>query len=195
MESVALPCASFHHGYDISENALKLDIAWICSSAGPAKIILKKGLDDSYRLRYFDDSYRQPMKATAKSQPNIGRAEMEILRYITDHHPVSVREVADRVCAAKGHVRTTALNVMERLREKGYLKRRKMDGIYQYAPSVPRAELLRTLVREFVNRTLGGSLSPFVAYLIQEGKLSAEELAELRNMVQEMDAEKPKEQP
>jgi predicted transcriptional regulator len=135
------------------------------------------------------------MKATAKSQPNIGRAEMEILRYITDHHPVSVREVADGVCAAKGHVRTTALNVMERLREKGYLKRRKAGGIYQYSPSVPRAELLRSLVREFVTRSLGGSLSPFVAYLTEEGKLSAEELDELRNLVREMDAEKTKEQP
>ena len=131
------------------------------------------------------------MRTTARSQPNIGRAEMEILRYISDHHPVSVREVADYVSATKGQVRTTALNVMERLRKKGCLKRRKVSGIFQYSPSVPRAELLRSLVREFVNRTLGGSLSPFVAYLTQEGKLSAGELAELRTLVQEMDREKP----
>jgi predicted transcriptional regulator len=154
---------------------------------------LKKGLDDIYRLGYLDDSYRQSMRTTADSQPNIGRAEMEILRYISDHHPVSVREVADRVCAGKGQVRTTALNVMERLREKGYLKRRKANGIFQYSPSVPRAELLHSLVREFVNRTLGGSLSPFVAYLTQEGKLSAGELAELRALVKELDREKPRE--
>jgi predicted transcriptional regulator len=133
------------------------------------------------------------MRTNARSQPNIGRAEMEILRYISDHHPVSVREVADHVSAAKGQVRTTALNVMERLREKGYLKRRKTNGIFQYFPSVPRAELLRSLVREFVNRTLGGSLSPFVAYLTEEGKLSAGELAELRTLVRELDREKPKE--
>jgi len=162
-------------------------------SFSPPKKNLQKGLDDIYRLRYLDDSYRQAMRTTAKSQPNIGRAEMEILRYISDHHPVSVREVADHVCASKGQVRTTALNVMERLREKGYLKRRKANGIFQYSPSVPRAELLRSLVREFVNRTLGGSLSPFVAYLTQEGKLSAGELAELRAMVKELDREKPKE--
>ena len=77
------------------------------------------------------------MRSTADSQPNIGRAEMEILRYISDHHPVSVREVADHVCASKGQVRTTALNVMERLREKGYLKRRKANGIFQYSPACP----------------------------------------------------------
>jgi predicted transcriptional regulator len=134
------------------------------------------------------------MRASTDSPPNIGRAEMEILRYIADHHPVSVREVAEHVLAAKGQVRTTALNVMERLRDKGYLKRRKTNGIFHYSPSAPRAELLRSLVRDFVNRTLGGSLSPFVAYLTQEGKLSAGELAELRALVKELDRDKPKEQ-
>jgi len=127
--------------------------------------------------------------------PGIGRAEMEILRYVADHHPVTVRDVADHVSATKGHVRTTVLNVMERLRKKGYLVRRKADGVFQYSPSVPRAELLRSLVREFVNRTLGGSLSPFVAYLTHEydGKLTAGEVAELRALVAEMDREKPEE--
>ena len=76
---------------------------------------------------------------------------------------------------------------MERLRIKGYLRRKKTQGIFQYSPSVPKADLLRSLVRDFVARALGGSLSPFVAHLIHEGKLSAAELAELRRLVQEFD--------
>ncbi len=124
--------------------------------------------------------------------PHIGRAEMDILRYITDHHPVTVREVANHVSATKGHVRTTVLNVMERLRKKGYLKRRKADGVFQYSPRVAKSELLQSLVRDFVTRTLGGSLSPFVAYLTQEGQLNDEELEELRCLVQELDGQKQK---
>jgi predicted transcriptional regulator len=133
------------------------------------------------------------MKTSSVHQPNIGRAEMDILRYIADHHPATVRDVAEHVSATKGHVRTTVLNVMERLRKKGYLKRHKIDGIFHYSPSVPTADLLRSLVREFVQRTLGGSLSPFVAYLTQEGKLTPDELAELRALVKGMDREKPSE--
>ena len=132
------------------------------------------------------------MKSNAENPPNIGRAEMDILRYIADHHPASVRDVAEHLSATKGQVRTTALNVMERLRQKGYLKRRKINGIFQYSPSLPTAELLRSLVREFVHRTLGGSLSPFVAYLTHEGKLNEKELTELRALVKEMDREKTK---
>ena len=127
-------------------------------------------------------------------QPNVVRAEMEILRYVADHHPVSVRNVADHVAETKGHVRTTVLNIMERLRKKGFLRRKKEDGVFQYSPTVPRTELLRSLVRDFVEKTLGGSLSPFVAFLAEEGKLNEGELAELKRIVRELESEQ-KERP
>jgi predicted transcriptional regulator len=130
------------------------------------------------------------MKGKADNIPTIGRAEMDILRFIADHHPATVRDVAEHVSATKGQVRTTALNVMERLRKKGYLKRSKSGGIYHYSPSLPTAELFRSLVRQFVQHTLGGSLSPFVAYLTHEGKLNPDELAEFRALVKELDREK-----
>jgi predicted transcriptional regulator len=128
-----------------------------------------------------------------REHPNIGRAEMEILRYITNHQPVTVRQVADYVSQTKGHVRTTVLNVMERLRQKGYLARKKADGVFQYSPRLPKEELLRSLVSDFVVRALGGSLSPFVAYLSHEAKLNEVELAELRTLVQTLDAQDKKE--
>ncbi len=125
--------------------------------------------------------------------PNIGRAEMDVLRYVTDHHPVTVRQVADHVSETKGHVRTTVLNVMERLRHKGYLVRRKNRGVFHYSPRLPREELLRSMVRDFVARALGGSLSPFVAYLAHEAKLSPEEVCELRILVQNLEAQSEEE--
>ena len=58
----------------------------------------------------------------------IGQAELEILRYIQERHPVTVRQVADHVSETKGHVRTTVLNVMTRLVRKRYLVRRKQGA-------------------------------------------------------------------
>ena len=128
------------------------------------------------------------MKPQIVQQPNIGRAEMDILRYIQDHHPLSVREVAAHISATKGHVRTTVLNVMERLRKKGFLKRKKVEGVFLYSPSVPQADLMRRLVRDFVANTLGGSVSPFVAYLCDEGALEDHEVEELQRLVRELRA-------
>ena len=117
----------------------------------------------------------------------IGRAELEILNYIHDHHPVPVRQVADHVSSTKGHTRTTVLNVMARLCSKGYLSRKQVAGVYQYSPRVPKADLLRRLVGDFVDKALGGSLSPFVAYLSRDAKLSDEDLRQLKKLVGELD--------
>lgn len=146
-----------------------------------------KLFDDTCRLGYPDDSYRQN---TMNHPPQIGRAELDILRYIGDHHPISVREVAEHVAATKGHVRTTVLNVMERLRVKGYLTRKRIDGVFQYSPRIPKSELLQNLVREFVERALAGSVSPFVAYLTSEAKVTEPELKKLKVLVRELESQR-----
>jgi predicted transcriptional regulator len=123
----------------------------------------------------------------------IGQAELEVLRHIHDHHPVTVRQVAEHVAATKGHTRTTVLNVMTRLVAKGYLTRRKAGGVYTYSPRVPKSDLLRSLVGDFVSRALGGSLSPFVAYLAEEARLSDQDLAELREAVRKLESRQEQE--
>lgn len=123
--------------------------------------------------------------------PNIAPAELEILRYILDHHPITVRQVADHVAQAKGHTRTTVLNVMERLRRKGYLTRVQAGGLYQYSPSAPKLQMQQALVRNFVTQALGGSLEPFMAYLTQEADVSDAELADLKQFVDGLDRVRP----
>lgn len=78
---------------------------------------------------------------------------------------------------------------MERLRKKGYLTRKRIDGVYRYSPRVPKANLLQKLVRDFVETALGGSLAPFVSYLVEEAKVSEEELKELKKVVRELEAQ------
>ena len=120
--------------------------------------------------------------------PTLGDQELELLRYVTDHAPITVRDVAARFGEPRGLARTTVLTVMERLREKGYLMRARHEGLYQYTPAVNKAELMRRLVQDFVERTLGGSLSPFACYLADARGISDEELAELKRAVEALEA-------
>jgi predicted transcriptional regulator len=123
-----------------------------------------------------------------RSQPYFSPAEWEVLQYVTQHHPVSAREVADEFARTHGWARTTVLTLMARLRDKGYLTRERCGGMHRYSPSAPRHELLLRLVREFVQKALGGSASPFVTYLTREATLTAEEQEELKRLVQSLDA-------
>lgn len=118
---------------------------------------------------------------------NLGQAEWEILRYVSEHHPVTVREVADHAAETRGQARTTILTVMERLRKKRYLTRRKIDGVYQYSPKLPASDILQSFVKQFVETTLQGAMSPFFAYLSKTADVSDKELDELKRLVNELE--------
>lgn len=114
--------------------------------------------------------------------------ELDILRYVSAHAPISAREVAEQFGEPNGLARTTVATLMERLRKKGYLSRRRKEAVYQYSPRVPQAEVLDDLVRRFCERTLGGSVSPVIAYLTRTSDLSDEEADQLERWVEEVRA-------
>lgn len=116
-------------------------------------------------------------------QIGLGEQELHVLRYVTDHAPVTVREVAEMFGEERGLARTTILTMMERLRKKGHLVRRKMPSAYEYLPAVSKDDLLQNLVRDFVQKSLGGSITPFVAYLTDTKSLSERELNDLKTLV------------
>lgn len=117
----------------------------------------------------------------------LGPAQFEVLKYIQEHHPISVREAADYFADRKGYARTTVLTMMERLREKRYLTRRKVGGLYRYSPRVTRMEMLNALVRDFIGRALEQSVDPLTAYFTNP-KITQQELDELRRLVRELEA-------
>lgn len=118
----------------------------------------------------------------------LGRLELEVLQHIAEHHPVTVREVAAHFAATTGQARTTVLTVMERLREKGYLKRRKSTGVHRYIPTISKTDLLHRLVSGFVDEVLGGEVSPFVAYLTRSSLLNEDEVRKLKELLQRLES-------
>src|SRR5579872_5088554 len=100
-----------------------------------------------------------------KKAPTIGRSEGDVLRFIAEQGDATVTEVGDYLASTKGQTRNTALNMMERLRTKGFVTRKKVEGVYRYSPAQEKNTLLQQFVEDFVEGVLGGSTSPLVAYL------------------------------
>jgi predicted transcriptional regulator len=129
-----------------------------------------------------------------KRQP-LGEQESALLRFIADHGAISVGEAAEEYGGQHGLARTTILTVMERLRKKCYLTRQKDGGIYRYTSCVSKAEMLSYLVGDFAERMLEGSLQPFVAYLVENKDITAEEMAQLRALVEKYDDKRKEVEP
>lgn len=125
-----------------------------------------------------------------KSIPNLGEQELEVLNYIGDHAEVSVREVAQHFEKEKGLARTTILTVMERLRKKGFLTRKQVEGVFQYSVKFEKDQILNQKVSDFVQKTLGGSVSPLFNYFFESKNLTTQEIAQLKALVEKMDGGK-----
>jgi predicted transcriptional regulator len=125
-----------------------------------------------------------------KALPSLGEQEIEILRHISKQGEVSVRDVAEYFEKQKGLARTTILTVMERLRKKGYLTRKKVDGIFKYLEKIETETVMKGQVSEFIERTLGGSVGPLLNHFAGSKGLSDQEVDQLRAIVADYDKRK-----
>lgn len=113
---------------------------------------------------------------------------MALLRWVADRGGATVGEAAEGFGAERDLARSTVLTMMERLRRKGHLERRKTEGVYRYTSPLGPSELLRGAVERFVEQTLDGSVSPVVAYLTETEGLSEDEIDELEALVTRLQA-------
>src|SRR5258708_31768381 len=117
----------------------------------------------------------------------LGDLELEVLQFVAINEPLTVREAAEQFGEPRDLALTTVQTVMERLRKKGYLRRSKRAGAFRYSPAVPAEQVVGGLVQSFVEKTLGGSVSPLLAYLAKARNLRPEEMQELRLLVDSME--------
>ena len=69
---------------------------------------------------------------------SIGDQELALLQYVGEQEGATVGQAAEGFGAPRGLARSTVLTMMERLRQKGHLERRQVDGVYQYfSPAAP----------------------------------------------------------
>jgi predicted transcriptional regulator len=67
------------------------------------------------------------------------------------------------------------------------LTREQVGGVWVYRAVQSREKVLRDVVKDFVERTLGGSLEPFALYLADPTNVTKEDLAQLRAIVDKLD--------
>ena len=99
--------------------------------------------------------------------------------------PATVRQVYEALLKRRKIAYTTVMTMMNILEQKGFLKKRQGEKAYVYATSKPEQQVLRAIVRDFVDRVFNGSAEPLLLHLVEDDKLTAEELDEVRGMIAE----------
>jgi predicted transcriptional regulator len=121
----------------------------------------------------------------SRSLPKVADAELAVLRLLWERGPAAVRQVADVLYPGGGPSEyATAHRLLERLEDKGYVRRQKAQGVYLFRAAVDREAVLGQQLETLVERMCGGSFQPLLSTLVKSKRLSAEELRELLELVE-----------
>jgi BlaI family transcriptional regulator, penicillinase repressor len=123
------------------------------------------------------------MPRAASEQPT--ELELEILKVLWHESPLPVREVRERLAAHADRELThssviTMLNIMVR---KGFLRRQKEGKAFLFAPRVRKDNISGNFVGDLVSRVFDGSPQALVLNLLETADIDADELAEIRRLI------------
>jgi BlaI family transcriptional regulator, penicillinase repressor len=110
--------------------------------------------------------------------------ELEIMKVIWPRGRATVRDVYDALRERRTLAYTTVQTMMNILETKGHLKKAPGEKAQLYSPVRPQQLVVRSMVREFVNRVFDGSARPLLVHLLKEKGLTERERKELQRLLE-----------
>lgn len=119
----------------------------------------------------------------SKHQPDLSKSEWGLMKYFWKHPKLSVREAHQLTQSNHMWAYTTVKTMMDRLVDKGYLKREKTGMIFYYSATISIKTATTHYLDNLVNRFLDGTFGPVVTYLADHHSLSSDEIQALKNII------------
>lgn len=127
----------------------------------------------------------------ARSQtPRPTDAELAILRVLWDRGPATVRDVWEQLSDRRTGY-TTTLKLMQIMTEKGLLTRDERRQSHIYSARQPQQQTQKALIKDLLDRAFGGSAPKLILGALSARRVSPEELAQIRKMLDELEGEHP----
>lgn len=117
-------------------------------------------------------------------------AELAILRVLWERGPSTVRDVHEALGGDERTRYTTTLKQMQVMAEKRLVKRNASQKTHVYAAVAQEQKTESRLVSNFLDRVFGGSVQKMVIHALQSGKVSSDELAEIKRVIREWEKRK-----
>ena len=115
----------------------------------------------------------------------ISEAEAVVMEVLWQQAPRS----ADDVVAALAHrdwAEPTIKTLLNRLLTKGAITAERDGRRYLYRPLLQRQAWVAAQSQDFIGRVFEGRVAPLVAHFSEQGRLSADDIAELRRLLEDL---------
>lgn len=126
--------------------------------------------------------------------PKISEAESQVMAAVwagaaRGEVGAGVTDILATLGPATGWGESTVRTLIHRLIRKGALKSERRRGMVVYAPQLSREAWLTAESQGLLDRLFGGRLAAMVAHLARHRAMAPDDLARLRRLVAELDAD------
>jgi len=115
--------------------------------------------------------------------PRISEAEWEVMKILWERSPQTANDVVEALSRRTHWQRETIRTLINRLVQKKAVRFEKQGRQYHYYPAVAEAECVKAQTRSFLRRFRAGAIEPMLAALVEEERLSAEQIARLKEIL------------
>lgn len=119
----------------------------------------------------------------------ISEAESWVMDVLWQRHPLAAEEVIAALARSQHWQEATIKTLLNRLLNKGAIKAEKEGRRYLYTPVLRREDWMLGESEGLLQRLFDGRVAPLVAHFSERGKLSAQDIAELKRLIAEIDDE------
>ena len=109
--------------------------------------------------------------------------ELDIMKLVWEREEATVRDVYEALRARRRIAYTSVLTMMNVLERKGHLRKRAEGRSFVYQAARPRGQVVRAMVREFVQRVFNGAAETLLVHLLEDRRLTRTELEALARRV------------
>ena len=115
--------------------------------------------------------------------PKLSDREAEIMGMLWKRGPLYVREILDSYPDPKPHFNTIS-TIVRILEDKGYVNRESISGSYRYFAVAEASDFAGRSLAQIIKNYFDGSARAAVSALVEEERISVDELREIIDMVE-----------
>ena len=119
----------------------------------------------------------------AKRNYELTEGEWAIIQAVWDNEPCAAPMVQEELEAQKSWTYSTVKTLMDRMVTKGLLKPKKIRNLILYRSAITRRQAQKSEIMRAVKRAFDGALTPMMQFLLDNNRLSQEQLSELETMI------------
>lgn len=126
-----------------------------------------------------------------KPTPKLGRVQLQIMQVLWQRGRATAREITDDLNAldsAAPIAHSTVQTLLRKLEVKGAVRHHAEERTFVFEPIHEKNEVATGAVGDLLARLFDRSISGLVAHLVTHEKVSSEELARLRQVIEEAEA-------